>query len=99
MLPYVLKKYFEVTGMEIRASSIKNREHVPFLILIKIEKEKFDAIVTIDGGFFTGTCFGIQYRYPSFLLDIIERHPHNPEQEITQMITIENKGNCKPGLL
>uniref|UniRef100_A0A8D9EVR3 Uncharacterized protein n=1 Tax=Cacopsylla melanoneura TaxID=428564 RepID=A0A8D9EVR3_9HEMI len=90
ILPYVVKKYFEVTGgKEIK--SIQNR--TTNFLTGKYNCEKFDAFVT-DSSVFKWMCYGIEYWYPFQLLDDLEHEQHPIEQEITKMIKIVDNGTC-----
>uniref|UniRef100_A0A8D9EUU3 Uncharacterized protein n=1 Tax=Cacopsylla melanoneura TaxID=428564 RepID=A0A8D9EUU3_9HEMI len=90
VLPYVVKKYFQVTGKKIIASSIKNR--LPFFDSPDY-KEQFDALVTDYSAISLMSCRKIIYSYPFKLFNII-KNDHPSEQEITKMITILHNGIC-----
>uniref|UniRef100_A0A8D9EU74 Uncharacterized protein n=1 Tax=Cacopsylla melanoneura TaxID=428564 RepID=A0A8D9EU74_9HEMI len=88
ILPYVVKKYFQVTGKKIIASSIKNR--LPFFDSPDY-KEQFDALVS-EYRLSLMSCRKIIYSYPFKLFKIIKENPS--EQEITKMIKIVDNGTC-----
>uniref|UniRef100_A0A8D9ETI2 Sperm-lysin n=1 Tax=Cacopsylla melanoneura TaxID=428564 RepID=A0A8D9ETI2_9HEMI len=91
VLPYVVKKYFQVTGKIIK--KIENRRRLPSIVPM-IAVEEFYAPLVTDYAVNRWSCDGIKYSYPSPLLNVIDHHPI--EKEITEMIRIISNGTCFP---